>query len=111
MQTELFIGGQWRSASDGATFPIIDPSTEESIAEVSSATVDDVIDAVEIADAAGKEWALRAPRERAEILRKCWELLVSRKDDIVEYIVRENGKAMPDAVGEASYAIEFFRWY
>ena len=43
MQTELFIGGQWRSASDGATFPIIDPSTEESIAEVSSATVDDVI--------------------------------------------------------------------
>lgn len=111
MQTELFIGGQWRSASDGATFSIIDPSTEESIADVSSATVDDVIDTVEIADAAGKEWALRAPRERAEILRKCWELLVSRKDDIVEYIVRENGKAMPDAVGEASYAIEFFRWY
>jgi succinate-semialdehyde dehydrogenase/glutarate-semialdehyde dehydrogenase len=111
MQTELFIGGQWRPASDGATFPIIDPSTEESIADVSSATVDDVIDAVEIADAAGKEWAQRAPRERAEILRKCWELLVSRQGDIAEYIVRENGKAMPDAVGETSYAIEFFRWY
>ena len=111
MQTELFIGGRWRPASDGATFPIIDPSTEESIAEVSSATVADVIDAVEIADAAGKEWAQRAPRERAEILRKCWELLVSRKGDIAEFIVRENGKAMPDAVGETSYAIEFFRWY
>jgi succinate-semialdehyde dehydrogenase/glutarate-semialdehyde dehydrogenase len=111
MQTELFIGGQWRPASDGATFPIIDPSTEQSIADVSSATVDDVIDAVEIADAAGKEWAQRAPRERAEILRKSWELLSARKQDIAEYIVRENGKALPDAIGEMSYAIEFFRWY
>ncbi|HIE71700.1 MAG TPA: NAD-dependent succinate-semialdehyde dehydrogenase, partial [Planctomycetes bacterium] len=55
--------------------------------------------------------AQRAPRERAETLRKCWELLISRKGDIAEYIVRENGKAMPDAVGETSYAIEFFRWY
>ena len=111
MQTELFIGGQWRPASDGATFPIIDPSTEQTIAEVSSATVDDVTDAVEIADAAGKEWAQRAPRERGEILRKSWELLSARKQDIAEYIVRENGKALPDAIGETSYAIEFFRWY
>ena len=111
MQTELFIGGQWRPASDGATFPIIDPSTEQTIAEVSSATVDDVTDAVAIAAAAGEEWARRAPRERAEILRKAWELLTKRKDEIATYIVRENGKAMPDAVGETSYAIEFFRWY
>jgi len=44
-------------------------------------------------------------------LRRCWEMLVARKDEIAEYIVRENGKAMPDAVGETSYAIEFFRWY
>ena len=111
MQTKLFIGGQWRAASDGATFPIIDPSTEEEIADVSSATVEDVITTVEIADAAGKEWAKRAPRDRAEILRKSWELLVSRKDDIAECIVRENGKALPDALGETNYAIEFFRWY
>ncbi|MGI9260247.1 MAG: NAD-dependent succinate-semialdehyde dehydrogenase [Gammaproteobacteria bacterium] len=111
MQTELFIGGQWRPASDGATFPIIDPSTEETIADVASATVDDVIEAVELSDVAGREWAQRAPRDRAEILRKCWEMLVARKGEIAEYIVRENGKAMPDAIGETSYAIEFFRWY
>ena len=111
MQTKLFIDGQWRAASDGATFPIIDPSTEEKIADVSSATVEDVITTVEVADAAGKEWAKRAPRDRAEILRKSWELLVARKNDIAEYIVRENGKAFPDALGETNYAIEFFRWY
>lgn len=111
MQTQLYIGGQWRAASDGATFAVIDPATEETIAEVSSATVDDVIEAVEVAQVAGAEWAKRAPRERAEILRRCWELLCERQQEITEYIIRENGKAMPDARGETAYALEFFRWY
>ena len=111
MQTQLYIGGQWRPASDGATFAITDPATEETIADVASATVDDVVEAVEVAHAAGLEWAKRAPRERAEILRKCWELLSARQQEITEYIIRENGKAMPDARGETAYALEFFRWY
>jgi succinate-semialdehyde dehydrogenase/glutarate-semialdehyde dehydrogenase len=111
MQTQLFIGGQWRPASDGGTFPVTDPATEETIAEVASATVDDVIEAVEVAEVAGKAWAARAPRDRAEILRRAWQLLTERQDEITEYIIRENGKAMPDARGETAYAIEFFRWY
>jgi len=111
MQTQLYIGGQWRAASDGATFPVTDPATEQTIAEVASATVDDVIEAVEVAQAAGTEWAKRAPRDRAEILRRCWELLCARQQEITEYIIRENGKAMPDARGETAYALEFFRWY
>ncbi len=111
MQTQLFIGGQWRPASDGGTFPVTDPATEETIAEVASATVDDVLEAVEVAEAAGKEWAARAPRDRAEILRRAWQLLTERQEEITEYIIRENGKAMPDARGETAYAIEFFRWY
>jgi succinate-semialdehyde dehydrogenase/glutarate-semialdehyde dehydrogenase len=111
MQTKLFIGGKWRPASDGGTFPVTDPATEETIAEVASATVDDVIEAVESAHAAGVAWAKRAPRERAEILRRSWELLSKRHEEITEYIIRENGKAMPDARGETAYALEFFRWY
>ncbi len=111
MQTQLYIGGQWRAASDGATFAVTDPATEETIADVASATVDDVTEAVEVAHTAGLEWAKRAPRERAEILRKSWELLTARQDEITEYIIRENGKAMPDARGETAYALEFFRWY
>ena len=111
MQTELYIGGEWRPASDGGTFSIEDPSTEKVIAEVASATVEDVTMAVDIAHAAGVEWAKRKPRERAEVLRRSWELLTSRREQIAEYIVRENGKALPDAYGETDYAIEFFRWY
>ena len=111
MRTELFIGGEWRPASDGGTFPVEDPSTEQTIAEVASATVDDVTAAVEVAHAAGVAWAKRAPRERAEVLRSAWERLRSQRARIAECIVRENGKALPDAYGEADYAIEFFRWY
>ena len=111
MQTELYIGGEWRPASDGGTFPIEDPSTEKPIAEVASATVEDVTLAVDIAHSAGVEWSKRKPRERAEVLRRSWELLTSRREQIAEYIVRENGKALPDAYGETDYAIEFFRWY
>ena len=111
MQTELYIGGEWRPASDGGTFPIEDPSTEKVIAEVASATVEDVTMAVDIAHAAGVEWAKRKPRERAEVLRRSWERLTSRREQIAECIVRENGKALPDAYGETDYAIEFFRWY
>ena len=111
MQTELYIGGEWRPASDGGTFSIEDPSTEKVIAEVASATVEDVTMAVDIAHAAGVEWAKRKPRERAEVLRRSWELLTSRREQVAECIVRENGKALPDAYGETDYAIEFFRWY
>jgi len=111
MQTQLFIGGQWRPASDGSTFPVTDPATEETLAEVSSASVEDVMAAVDAAHEAGRDWAKRAPRERAEILRRSWELLTSRREEIAEYIVRENGKALRDAIAEADYANEFFRWY
>ena len=111
MKTDLFIGGEWVPASDRATFAVDDPATEETIAKVSSASVDDVTSAVEFAHAAGLEWAGRKPRDRAEVLRCGWEMLRSRREQIAEYIVRENGKALNDAYGETDYAIEFFRWY
>ena len=107
MRTQLFIGGEWCDASDGGTFPVEDPSTETTIAEVASATVEDVLRAVEVAHEAGREWAGRVPRERAEVLRRAWELLCENRQTIAEYIVRENGKALPDAYGETDYANEF----
>ncbi|MBH97306.1 MAG: NAD-dependent succinate-semialdehyde dehydrogenase [Rhodospirillaceae bacterium] len=111
MKTELFIGGNWVSASDGETFPVEDPATEQTIAHVASASVDDVTKAVDVAHEQGIEWARRKPRERAEVLRCAWEMLSSRREKIAELIVRENGKALNDAYGETDYAIEFFRWY
>lgn len=109
--TKLYIGGQWRDASDGAVIEIKDPATEEIFAEVASASVDDGIDAVAAAYEAGPGWAARPPRERAEVLRKAFDLLSARQEDFARLIVRENGKCLRDAKGEMAYASEFFRWY
>ncbi len=110
-KTLLHIGGEWRPASDGATFAVLDPATEETIAEVASATEADGIAAVSAAQDAFGPWAETAPRARAEILRRAFDLIMDREKDFAELIVRENGKAFPDAVGEVRYGAEFFRWF
>ena len=107
----LYIGGQWRSASDGATFEVIDPATEEVLAEVASGSIEDALAAVAAAHAAGKAWAATAPRQRSEVLRKSFELLMQRKEEFARLIVLESGKALAEARGEVSYAAEFLRWY
>ncbi|GAA4661242.1 NAD-dependent succinate-semialdehyde dehydrogenase [Amycolatopsis dongchuanensis] len=108
---ELFIGGLWRPASDGARIRVADPATEQEIASVASASVADGLDAVTAAYEAGPGWAATAPRKRAEILRRAFELMTGRADELAALIVLENGKTLADARGEIAYAAEFFRWY
>jgi succinate-semialdehyde dehydrogenase/glutarate-semialdehyde dehydrogenase len=109
--TGLFIGGQWTKGRDGGLIGVTDPASEETIAEVADGTVEDALDAVGAAQAALPGWAATPPRERAECLRRAWALMMERSEAIARLMVLENGKALPDARGEASYAAEFFRWY
>jgi len=109
--TDLWIGGKWRKASDGGRFDVVDPATEKTIASVASATVDDAIAAVDAAQGAFADWAGRKPRERAEILRKAYELIMRDAERFAKLITLENGKALPDSRGEVAYSAEFFRWY
>jgi succinate-semialdehyde dehydrogenase/glutarate-semialdehyde dehydrogenase len=111
MLTDLFIGGEWREAADGARFDVRDPGTEEVLASVASAGAADARAAAEAAAAAQPGWAARAPRERAEVLRRAWELLTERADDLARIITLENGKVLAEAKGEITYAAEFFRWF
>jgi succinate-semialdehyde dehydrogenase/glutarate-semialdehyde dehydrogenase len=109
--TDLHIGGKALPASDGARFDVIDPATERAIASVADATVEDAISAVNAADEAARHWADTAPRERSEILRRAFELMTERSEQLADLITWENGKALADARGEVTYAAEFFRWY
>ncbi|MEA3109040.1 MAG: succinate-semialdehyde dehydrogenase / glutarate-semialdehyde dehydrogenase [Gammaproteobacteria bacterium] len=108
--TDLWIGGKWRKASDGGRFDVIDPATENKIASVASATVDDAKAAVDAASDAFGPWAARKPRERAEILRKAFVLIMRDAERLAKLITIENGKALSDSRGEVAYAAEFFRW-
>ncbi len=109
--TDLWIGGKWKKASDGARFDITDPATEEKICDVASATVEDAKAAVDAAQASMADWAGRKPRERAEILRKAYELIIADAERLAKLITLENGKALSDSRGEVAYSAEFFRWY
>ena len=111
VKTGLYIDGQWRRAADGDEIAVVDPASEAVIADVASASVADALAAVDAADRAGRLWARRSPRERAEILRKAFELMTARAEVFARLITRENGKALKDARGEVAYAAEFFRWY
>jgi succinate-semialdehyde dehydrogenase/glutarate-semialdehyde dehydrogenase len=109
--TDLWIGGKWKKASDNGRFDVIDPATEKTIASVASATVEDAKAAVDAAEAAFEGWAGRKPRERAEILRKAYDLIMRDAERFAKLITLENGKALPDSRSEVAYAAEFFRWY
>src|SRR5271168_2709137 len=109
--TDLWIGGKWRKSSDGGRFDVIDPASENKIASVASATVEDAKAALDAASAAFPAWAAKKPRERGEILRKSFELIMRDQERLAKLITIENGKALSDSRGEVAYAAEFFRWF
>jgi succinate-semialdehyde dehydrogenase/glutarate-semialdehyde dehydrogenase len=107
--TGLLIGGEWTGG--GGTIPVIDPATEEPLTEVADATERDALEAVGAAHAALPGWAATPPRQRAEALRRTFELMTDRAEPIARLMTAENGKSLRDARAEVSYAAEFFRWY
>ncbi|HEX9065151.1 MAG TPA: NAD-dependent succinate-semialdehyde dehydrogenase [Streptosporangiaceae bacterium] len=108
--TGLLIGGQWGAGGAG-TLPVIDPATEDPIAEVASANAADALDAVAAAHQALPGWAATPPRVRGECLRRAYELMIADADSLARLMVLENGKALRDAKAEITYAAEFFRWF
>ena len=109
LKTGLYIDGSWVSG-DG-TLDVMDPSTGTVIAAVATAGEAECDAAVTAAHNAFPEWAKTAPRFRAEILRKAFELMIAEADHLATLISKENGKVFSDARGEVMYAAEFFRWF
>jgi len=106
----LHIGGEWLWPVGRKAISVVDPSTEQILAEVPDASVADATAAVEAAAQAAGAWRATPPRRRSEILRRCFELMTARAEDLARLIALENGKALRDARGEVAYAADFFRW-
>ena len=111
LPTGLFIGGSWRPAKSGATLPVNDPATGQVLTEVADASAEDGIDALAAAADAQPAFAAMAPRERGEILRRAFELITERIDDLALLMTLEMGKPLAESRGEITYAAEFFRWF
>ncbi len=108
---ELLIGGEWRDAASGKTLAVTNPATGAALAEIADADASDGLAALDAAVAAQASWAKTAPRERAEVLRRAFELLTERTDDFATLMTLEMGKPLAEARGEVAYGAEFFRWF
>lgn len=105
---KFLVGDSWMEGGDDCV-PVINPATGETIGSVHHGGADVATAACAAADVAQKLWAAQAPRERSEVLRRCYEL-ISTDAELAPLISLEHGKPLDDAVGEVAYAAEFFRW-
>ena len=108
---QLFIGGEWRDAGGGERLAVEDPSTGEDLVDVADATPADATAALDAACAVQAEWAAHPPRERGEILRRAWERITERADELALVMTLEMGKPLAESKAEIAYASEFFRWF
>jgi succinate-semialdehyde dehydrogenase / glutarate-semialdehyde dehydrogenase len=109
--TELYIGGRWRAAAAGGTLPVEDPATREELVHVADGRAEDALAALAAAAEAQPEWGAHPPRERGEILRRAYEAIVARADELALLMTLEMGKALAESRAEIDYAAEFFRWF
>jgi succinate-semialdehyde dehydrogenase/glutarate-semialdehyde dehydrogenase len=109
--TGLFVGGRWRPAASGATVAVEDPATGKVLVEVADAGPQDGRAALDAAVAAQPGFAAMPPRERGEILRRAYELITARADDLALLMTLEMGKPLAESRAEVGYAAEFFRWF
>ncbi len=107
----VWLGGAAQDAVAGGTFPVEDPSTGETLCEVADGGPEDARAALDAAAAAQQEWAATSPRSRSDVLRRSYELLVERADDLALLMTLEMGKPVKESRAEVLYAAEFFRWY
>jgi succinate-semialdehyde dehydrogenase / glutarate-semialdehyde dehydrogenase len=111
VKTQLYIGGEWRDAGEGATIAVEDPATGETIAEVPDCTAEDADAALGAAHETFQEFRNHPPRERADILRRAYDLISERADDLAVLMTLEMGKPVAESKAEITYAANFFRWY
>lgn len=109
--TQLFINGQWLDAQSDEAIAVEDPATGKALLSIANATSRDALAALTAADEAQQKWGRTAPRERAEILRRTFDLVRARTEEFATLISLEMGKPLAEARGEVAYGNEFLRWF
>lgn len=108
---QLFINGQWVDGQAENRIDVEDPSTGKVLTTISNARAQDALRALKAADEAQHKWSRTAPRERAEILRRTFDLVRARSEEFATLISLEMGKPLAEARGEVTYGNEFLRWF
>lgn len=109
--TRMFIGGTWRDAADGATRPVIDPATEQVLAEVAEGSAADATAAIDAAERAFPAWSALPAESRAGYLRRIAAGIREREEELAQLVVAEQGKPITEARGEIGGTVGFFEYY
>ncbi|RDD70669.1 NAD-dependent succinate-semialdehyde dehydrogenase [Paracoccus versutus] len=111
LQTRAYVAGEWIDADDGKTFSAVNPARGDVIAEVADLSRAEVARAIAAAAEAMKGWAARTAKERAQIMRKWFDLMMENQDDLGKILTAEQGKPLPEAKGEIAYGASFIEWF
>lgn len=111
LRDKCYVDGDWIAAADGATIEVTNPANGEAMSSVPSLGTEEVRRAIEAADAAWPAWRAKTGKERANIMRKWFELMVDSADDLAVLMTTEQGKPLSEARGEIIYAASFIEWF
>ncbi len=111
LQTRAYVAGEWIDADDGKTFSVVNPARGDIIAEVADLSRAEVKRAIAAAAQAMKGWTARTAKERAQVMRKWFDLMMENQDDLGKILTAEMGKPLPEAKGEIAYGASFIEWF
>ena len=111
LETRAYVAGEWVDADDGATFDVINPARGDVIAKVADLSRAEVKRAIAAAETAMKAWAARTAKDRAQVMRKWFDLMMENQDDLARILTAEMGKPFPEAKGEIAYGASFIEWF
>ncbi|WP_265500225.1 NAD-dependent succinate-semialdehyde dehydrogenase [Paracoccus beibuensis] len=111
LESRAFLAGEWVDADDGATFEVTNPARGDVIARVADLGRPEVARAIDAAHEAMKDWAARPAKERAQVMRKWYDLMMQNQDDLGIIMTAEQGKPLAEAKGEVAYGASFIEWF
>lgn len=111
IKTQAFVNGKWVSARTGKTFEVTNPATGEVIASIADMNREDVKEAIDAADAAWPQYRDLLAKERSELMRNWFDLIIEHKDELARLMTAESGKVIQESLGEVSYGASFIEWF
>ena len=110
LRQAALVGGQWIEADDTG-LAVTNPATGKVIGHVPNLGTDETRNAIEVAQTAQKAWARRTAKERSQILRRWFDLMMEHQDDLGTLLTAEQGKPLAEAKGEIAYGASFIEWF
>ena len=111
LQTQAFINNEWVDAENGTTFEVINPARKDVIASVADLSRSDLAGAIKGAEAAQKKWGALSAKERSNILRKWFNLMMENQADLAKILTAEMGKPLAESMGEIAYGASFVEFF